>query len=383
MKYWRGYLVAAIFAAISIALTTFAKTHPVLVDMIYPYVSRLVITSLTQMNAGGTCVWQVALIVMVLLFIASIVLMLFLRWNPIQWFGWVAAAISCMVMLHTGLYGLNAHCSPLADDMHLQVTDYTVSELNEAAVYFRDKANALALQVARDDKGNPDFGTFEEMAQQAGNGFENLTYEKAIPVFSGSTVPVKKQFFFAVKGNSGITVPLTGESAVNPRVPEVSMPFAISKEMAHRMCIYSDADADFTAFLAGVNNDSPAFQYSAYVMAYHYCYEALSSVPTSTAKACAEQTHSGVNQLLRNDLADCDKFYGKTKASDKVRTTDAPVTAEESVVTFSEYSCVTDLLASWYIQEYILPIHREEDAPFNPKDPTQVDLTSSATEAAA
>lgn len=379
MKYWRGYLVAAIFAAISIALVTFAKTHPILVDMIYPYMSRLVITSLAEMNAGGGSVWQTALIIMVLLFIVSIALMIFLRWNPIQWFGWVVAVISCIVMLHTGLYGLNAYSSPLADDMHLQVTDYTVSELNEAAVYFRDKANALALEVPRDGKGNPEFGTFEEMAEQAGNGFDNLTYDKAISVFSGSTVPVKKQGLFASKGNSGITVPLTGEAAVNTKVPEVSMPFAMCKEMAHRMCIYSDADADFTAFLAGVNNSSPAFQYSAYLMAYHYCYGALSSIPTSTAQACAAQTQSGANQLLRNDLEDCSKFYGNPEATKKqqhnIRTADTSTAQEESVVTFSAYSSVTDLLTSWYIQEYILPVHQEEEAPFDPKDPTQVDLT--------
>ena len=41
MKYWRGYLVAAIFAACTWGLTEFAKTHTVLVDMIYPYVTRM------------------------------------------------------------------------------------------------------------------------------------------------------------------------------------------------------------------------------------------------------------------------------------------------------------------------------------------------------
>ena len=380
MKYWRGYLVAAIFAIITWALTQFAKAHTVLVDMIYPYISRMIVSTLAQWNTGGSCVWQSILLWMILGLIVTIVLMVILKWNPIQWFGWVLSVISCIALLNTVVYGLNAYASPLADDMSLEITDYTVSELNEAAVFFRDQANALALQVSRDGKGDPNFGTFEEMAEQAADGFKNLTYEQAISVFAGSTEPVKKQGWFTSKGDSGITVALTGEAAVNPKVPAACMPFAICKEMAHRMCIYSDADANFAAFLAGTSNSSPNFQYSAYLMAYYYCYEALSSIPTSTAQACAQQTDSGVNQLVRNDLKDCTKFYGKTKESrnhtHNIRTSnEEDPTEETSVVTFSSYSSAADLFASWYIQEYILPLHREEEAPFNPYDPTQVDLT--------
>ena len=36
LKYWRGYLVAALLAALTWALTEFAKAHTTLVDMIYP-----------------------------------------------------------------------------------------------------------------------------------------------------------------------------------------------------------------------------------------------------------------------------------------------------------------------------------------------------------
>ena len=380
MKYWRGYLVAAIFAAITIALTRFAQAHMVLVDMIYPYMSRMIITALSQWSAGGGLVWQTLLIIGVIVLLVIIALIVIMRWNPIQWLGWILAAVSCIHMLNTGLYGLNAYSSPLADDMSLAVTDYTVAELNEAAVFFRDQANALAAEVARDSKGNVDFGTFEDMAIQAADGFEAMTYEDAISVFSGSTVPVKKQGLFASRGNSGITVPLTGEAAVNPKVPTVSMPFAMCKEMAHRMCIYADTDANFAAFLAASRNESVNFRYSAYLMAYYYCYQALTTIPTSTAAACAEQTDSGVSQLLRDDLADCDGFYKHAKDTRVQKhnlTEETETTPEDAteVITFSSYASTADLFASWYIQEYILPVHQEEEAPFDPYDSSQVDLT--------
>lgn len=383
MKYWRGYLVAAVLAVVSWALVQFAQAHSVLVDMIYPYVTRLIISSMAEWTGGmAFCLWQVLLIGLVVAGIASIVMMILLRWNVIQWFGWVLATISCVVFLHTALYGLNAYASPLADDVRLQITDYTVSELNEATVYFRDKANELALQVTRDAKGNPDFGTFEELAQQACKGFEVLTYDEAISVFAGARVPVKKlgwSGIYTAQGISGVTVPLTGEAAVNPKVPGAILPFAMCKEMAYRMSIYSEMDADFAAFMAGIANPSAAFQYSAYLMAYRYCYDALASIPTSTAQACATQTDAGVNAQLRSDLNDYTDFFGTRKATaGNARENAQEDVQEDSPITFSEYSDVSDLLASWYIQNFILPLHTEKDEAFNPLDPNQVDLTVSA-----
>ena len=381
MKYWRGYLIAGILAAISVALVWFAKAHSVLLDMVYPYVTRMIITSLADWTGGmNFCLWQVLLIGLVIAGIASVILMILLRWNPIQWFGWVLTAISFIVLLETALFGLNKYASPLADDVRLNVTDYTVSELNEATVYFRDKANELALRVQRDSKGNPNFGTFEELAAKAGDGFNALTYDKAISVFAGSTVPVKKLGFsglYSIRKISGVTVPLTGEAAVNPGVPAAALPFAMCKELAHRMSIYSDADAAFAAFLAGTANESVAFQYSAYLVAYQSCYNALASIPTSTAQACANQTNSGVNQLLRQDLETYTKFFGNSGASASIRTDKADLSTgdKDGLGAFSEYSDVADLLASWYIQEFIVPLHQEEETPFNPMDPSQVDLS--------
>ncbi len=377
MKYWRGYLVAAILAAITWALVQFAQAHSVLVDMIYPYMTRLVVTSMaTWTGSMSFCLWQVLLIGMVVAGIVTVILMILLKWNFFQWLGWVLAAISCVVLLHTTIYGLNQYASPLADDVRLEITDYTVSELNEATVFFRDKANALAQQVSRDSKGNPDFGTFEELAEKAGDGFEVLTYEQAISVFAGSTVPVKKlgwRLFYG--GQFGVTVALTGEAAVNPKVPSAILPFAMCNEMARRMSIYSDADAAFAAFLAGTANPSEAFQYSAYLMAYNYCYTALSAIPTSTAQACAAETDKGVDPKLRTDLESYEKFFGEAVAENNRAKIPEAAKDENSPISFSEYSSAADLLTNWYIQTYIVPQHVEEEQPFNPLDPNQVDLS--------
>ena len=385
MKYWRGYLVALIVAAISWALLQFAQAHTVLVDMIYPYVTRLIISSVADWSGNFAFnLWQIFLMALIAAGIVSVVLMIILKWNPIQWFGWVMAVISLFSLCQTALYGLNAFTSPLADDMRLEIVDFTVTELNDATVYFRDQANAMAAEVQRDAKGNPDFGSFEELAAVAGQGYTDLTYEQAISVFAGSTAPVKKLSFSSFySGTGAVIVPITGEASVNPNVPSVALPFTMCKAIAQRMSIYDEGDAEFAAFLACLANENPAFKYSAYLVAYRQCHAALASLPTTTAKACAEQTDAGVSQQLRHDLDAYNKFFGKPTGGATVRTTAATVPTEAdpdapAEVIFAEYAGVADLLASWYMEQFVIPLYVEEVEPFDPFDPAQVGLAPAA-----
>ena len=356
MKYWRGFLVAFIFAALGWAFSWFASGHTALVDMIYPYMTRLIIGSLADWSAGiAGCLWQTILLIFALVSIAGLVAMILLRRNPIQLIGWILAVACGISMCTTLLYGLNDYAGPISEDVRLDMTDYTVSELSEATKYYRDKANALADTVKRDGKGNVQVPEFAELAAQAGNGFKNLTYEHAISLFAGSTAPVKKlgwTMFYG--GKSGAVFPLTGEACVNPNVPDVAMPFAICKEMAKRMTISKEEDAKYAAFLAAAANDSELFQYSAYCVAYYYCYSTLASVPTSTAQQNAKTTHAGASKNLVSDMAAYEKFFGKFEDP--------------------KGDSVADMLTSAYIQEFITPLHVEEEDPFDPLDPSKVDL---------
>ena len=380
MKYWRGYLVAAIIAACSWGLMQFAEAHTLLVDMIYPYVSRMFVSYMVDWSSGVTfCVWQLVSAVLVAALLASIILMIVLHWNPIQWFGWVLTAVSILFLLHTGIYGLNYYAGPLADDVRLEVTEYTVSELEAATLYYRDQANALSQQVSRDSNNELQYPSFEELAQQAADGFRTLTYEEGMAVFAGSTVPVKeleKSKSYTSKGITGITVNMTGEAAVNPQTPSVILPYVICREMAHRMCIAIEPDAAFAAIMTCEANSSPEFQYAAYFMAYRYCYDILASLPTSAAQSAADKANNGVSKQMRHDMDTYDTFFRRTKGAETagsgIKMQDTYLKGDNEVLTSNE---VVDLLVSWHIQEIVLPQQAEEEALFNPLDETQVDLS--------
>lgn len=380
MKYWRGYLVAAVMLVFTLALMKFAEANSVLIDMVYPYVTRMVQSTLAQWSSGAAfCLWQVLLIVLGIGVLASIVLMIVLRWNPIQWFGWVLTVASAIFLLHTGIYGLNNYAGPLAEDIRLETTEYSILELKEATVYYRDKANALAAMIQRDENSNPEYPTFEEMADQAGEGFENLVYQDFQPAFAGSTMPVKKLGWadmYTSMGITGITMPITGESAVNPQIPAVSMPFTMCHEMARRMCIAVERDADFAAFLACDANSSLEFQYSAYFMAYRYCADALTVLSPGDAAGVA----AGQSALLTRDLTTCDSFF-KEKRSDKAaklaaEAKDAYINASGDGEEVTSWGNVCDLLVSWHIQTVVIPAQiTEEEDKFDPYDESKIDLT--------
>lgn len=377
MKYWRGYLVAAIFAAFTGALMQLGKSLTGLVDMVYPYITRTIQSMLAQWSGGvDVCVWQIAALVLVVIALASIVLMVVFRWNPIQWLGWVLAAVSVGFFCHTLIYGLNQYAGPLAEDIRLEQTEFSLEDLENATIYFRGQANALADTLPRDEAGELIYDDFETLAAQAGAGFHALTYDKYQPVFAGSTLPVKKLAWgelYTSMGITGISMALTGEAAVNPNIPVVSLPFTMCHEMAHRMSIANETDANLAAFLACRENPDPQFQYSAYFMAYRYCYNALATVGSSTASQAAARIRADENDRLHQDMQSYSTFFqtrkNKTaeKVADTANNTYLKVSGDEQGTL--SYGEVYSLLVDWYLQEIVAPTQVEEpENRFNPLD---------------
>lgn len=358
MKYWRGYLTAALLSLFTWALREFAKGHSVLVDMIYPYVTRMAQSFLTDWSSSVEfCLWQVLLLVLLALVITTLVLVIVFKWNPIQWFGWVCATAALVIFLNFGIFGLNQFAGPLSEDMRLHETDYTITELENAAAYYRDQANALSKQVPRDESGNVIYDDFEALAAKAGDGFHSLVYDQSLSVFAGSIVPVKELGWanqFTSFGVTGVTVPITGEAAVNPQLPAVMLPFAMCQEMAHRMSIGIERDASFAAYLACRSNSDIQFRYSGMLMSYRYCLEALKKLDLVTGAGSAGRVADKEDKYVTNDLKQCAQFFGKNTLKD---------------------ADVCDLLTSWHIQEIVLPTLVVEEDSFNPMDKTQVDLS--------
>ena len=375
MKYWRGYLTAAILGAFTWVLIQMGQKYTTLVDMVYPYVTRSVQSFLTAWTGGfDFLVWQTAVIFLAIALIAALVLVFIFRARVIRWLGWAVAAIMAVILLHTGIYGLNVYSGPIEDDLRLDMVDYTQTELENAAKFYRDMANDLSAKVTRDENGQVVFAEFETLAEKTGEGYRTLARERSFSIYGGDYTPVKKLGWagiYSALGKTGVTVSLTGESAVNPNIPDQGIPFAMAHEMAHRLCIAREDDANFSAFLSCAENADTEYQYSGYFMAYRFCIAALESVDAAAAEAIAADCSA---ELLA-DLEDYDRYFDENRDEQmtllvaEVTDTYEEATTDETV----RYSSVCDYLVNWHIDQYV----EEEviEQKFDPFDETQVDLS--------
>ena len=373
MKYWRGFLVAAIVAAITLGLQLLAKQYHQIVDMFYPYLTREIQVFLAQWT--GTVdftVWQVLAMLVLVILLVTVLLMIMLKWNFMQWLGWVLSIASLVWLLHTGIWGLNYFAGPLSDDMRLDSYDFTVDDMEDASIYFLTQANALATQLPRDESGAMIMPTFQAVAEMAGNGYESLTYSTS-SVFGGCTLPVKQlqwEKLYTSLGVTGVTFPLTGEAAVNPQTPSAALAYQMCKEMAHRMSIATEADAQFAAFLACRENSEVLYRYSGYFMAYRYCYEALLADGSAEAAAAAARISLQANAQLRHDLQEYDNFFaGSTLSAMAQEVTYTFLNLSGNQTSGTSYSQVSILLFNWYIEEMVMPYVEQEDVNgFDPMD---------------
>lgn len=370
MKKYLGYFVAAGSLLLTFAITALAKRYGQLLDAFYPYVTRWIQKILAGISSFFPfTLWQAIAVLLVVLFFGTLVLVIWKRKSIIRWLGWVLAIVSLGWCAHTGIYGLNFYASSLSQDIRLEKVELTQADLENALIYFRDQANALAEALPRDENGNLLYEDFDILAQKAGDGYRNLIKE-GYAVFAGSILPPKRLMWsglYASMGICGVSMALTGEASVNPAIPNMSIPFVMCHEMAHRMCIALEDDANFAAFLACHANEDPQFVYSAYYMAYRYCYNALAKAD----RAALQEIHAGVNDLFRRDIRFYDAFFAKEK--NKTATTvagaanNAYIQASGDKKGTASYGMVATQLVTWYLQE-TGQAEQEEQTKFDPTD---------------
>ena len=370
LKKYFGYLVAALSFLLYLGMTALAKRYSALLDTFYPYVTRWFQRVLSKITSiFPFTLWQVLIWLIVIGVIGGIVLVILKKKSLIRFIGWVLAIVSLGWTTHTGIYGLNYYASALSQDIRLEEVELTQQDLENALTYFRDQANALALQLPRDEEGNLLYDDFETLSNHAYDGYRALTLQ-GYSVFAGSDAPVKKlshSKLYTSMCICGMSVALTGEASVNPRIPNMSLPFTMCHEMAHRMCIVLEDDANLAAFLACQANDDPQFQYSAYYMAYRYCFNALARADVQAL----HPIHAGVNDLFRRDLHFYDDFFSKEKNE---TATQVASTANNAYIQVSgdkngvaSYGMVATQLVNWYLQN-VENASAQEQPKFDPLD---------------
>ncbi|MEA4964202.1 MAG: DUF3810 domain-containing protein [Oscillospiraceae bacterium] len=346
------FIASAVILVLTGLMMAAAKYLPQLVFPAYRNFSRSVISAMSSVTGAlPFALWEILLVLLGLLLLYSIIHTIFEKKRFLTWLSGVVLALSVLVFLFVGLWGLNHYAPELSTELNLPVTEYTKEQLAEAAQYYLDGANQYAVQVERDDTGVMAEQNFTEWAKEAGASYEPLAAR--YPIFSASTQPVKKALLtwkiMSETGYTGVFVAFTAESTVNPDTFVASLPYTMCHEVAHRCTIAGEDEANFAAFLACAASSDPDFLYSGYYSAFIYCYNALFDAD----KAAAQSVWEGTSEQLRADCAAAnvhyDQYAGPVQdAAQKVNDTYLKAFSEESGV--QSYGEVTDDLIAWYLQ---------------------------------
>ena len=153
------------------------KYLPALVFPAYRDVSRKVLSAIASVTGAlPFALWEVLLVILALLFLYSIVHTLLEKKRFLSWLSGVVLALSVLVFLFTGLWGLNHYAPELSEEIGLEIGEYSKEELIAATKYYMAGAVQYAGQVERDADGQmvKDFDTW---AKVAGGGYEALSQQ--------------------------------------------------------------------------------------------------------------------------------------------------------------------------------------------------------------
>jgi hypothetical protein len=166
---------------------------------------------------------------------------------------------------------------PLEEKLSLQREDIDANEIYQTIKAVATELSRLSGEVTYGDDGFSVMPySFSEL-----NAKLNECYGKAgekygfITPFKCRTKPVILSKAMTYTHISGVYTFFTGEANVNVNYPDYVLPYTALHEMAHQRGIAREDEANFVAFLVGLESDDAYIKYSAYFGAYEYLLSAL------------------------------------------------------------------------------------------------------------
>lgn len=348
-------IVNLIISAIILLLTGFlallAKFAPELISEHYFAFSQRILAAVARFtDILPVALWEFLAALLFLLLLLTFFRMAKKHTGFFRWLSGVVLAVSVLLFVFTGMWGLGHFGPSVAERIGLPVREYTRQELIDATRYYAAQAGALADEVERDANGCAVFSDFDTLSKHAQDGFPALA--ERYEALSGSVGPVKKLLAWPLYSRFGITgifVCYTAESTVNPDTYAAWLPVTMCHELAHRQAVTAEDEANFVACLACMENDDVQFRYSGAFAAYIYCSNALFDADSGKAAEIWNDTHPGVRADAEAANAHYEQYEGVVQdVATKVN--DIYLKAFNEAEGVQSYGKAADLLIAWYLQ---------------------------------
>lgn len=205
---------------------------------------------------------------------------------------------SALLFCYVLFWGLNYYAPPWENTLGLTVSARSDRALDKTADWLLDLVRQEVDAVPRGSEGQMDAGGFDALSGMMPDTYKALIAQSDL--FSGGgTAPPKRVTLWrplSYARISGIYVPFTGESNVNPDMIDAFLPDTMAHEMAHRLGFAREEDASYIAFRACMASPHAEVRYSGALCALQAC---LGAMPAEARQTFYSRMPEGVMDDLR------------------------------------------------------------------------------------
>lgn len=220
----------------------------------------------------------------------------------------------CLIDLFLAMYGVNYFSRPIEESLGLEVKERSVAELEEVTRYMAEQASLYADRTDRETDLTLTAMDLSRISPICGAAYDSMSKNDTFFYPSGGDAKgVLNWYLMSKLGITGIYIPYTAECNVNTDVTAANLPFTVAHEMAHRMGVAPENEANFTAYIVLRESGNALLCYSAYYSAFVYCYNAL-------YKADRQAAYDIISEVSDKVLADIqaaneryDKYAGPVR----------------------------------------------------------------------
>lgn len=359
LKYRRIYLLSLL--PISLILIILAKNCSFFAENVfalhfYKWISQLIssITGILPFSIGEILVILVPIAILVILFRFFFLLVMEKQGRKerlIRGLLNLTCTVSVVMFLFTAMAGINYYRYSFSYYSGLEIHDSSVKELYELTKSLVVQADQLRAQIKSTDEN----GVFKlaenkyKLADMAKEAFDSLS--KHYKVLGGSYGAPKPVFFSELMSNTeitGIFFPFTMEANVNVDIPDYSIPSTMLHEMAHQRGFMREDEANFIAYMAGMNSDSVELQYSSTMLALITAGNALYDQDYSLYTEIRDMYSEGVRRDLQANSAYWQKYDNTVVSTVSDKINDTYLKANSQTDGVKSYGRMLDLLLAEY-----------------------------------
>ncbi|HHV11990.1 MAG TPA: DUF3810 domain-containing protein [Clostridiales bacterium] len=182
----------------------------------------------------------------------------------------ILCLVSVILFLYTMLAGINYYRATFSTYSNLEIRESPEDELYALTKSLALQANEFRDKTtARDGEGVFQLSlSYYETAALANEAFTSLS--KEYPILGGSYAPPKPVMLSRLMSYAeitGIFFPFTTEANVNVDIPDYNIPVTMLHELAHLRGFMREDEANFIAYLAGMESGNADLNYSSTMLA--------------------------------------------------------------------------------------------------------------------